>query len=389
MKTIIVSPTIHDGEPRVKLMFPYDNEVISAIRRIPGVKWSRSLGCWHIPGSIKNQLEPLNNLYEGFIKFIYPVEEFINADFRCVKKVVESRGNEKSKRSAEKLKIGDPVPEVMSHIDSFGQYLKQKRYSKHTINSYCASLKCFFGYHQGKKPEEIKPADVIDFNFGYIIKNGFSTTYQNQMISALKLFFDKSFHMNFCLEELERPIREKTLPEVFSKEELSKLFRTVKNLKHKVVLSLIYSAGLRVGELINMRVKDIDSRRMMIYIKYAKGKKDRYVPLSKKMLELLREYYKAYKPGEYLFEGEGGGKYTASSIRKVFGKALSKAGIKKKVRLHNLRHSYATHLIESGTDLRVIQELLGHNSPKTTMIYTHISMKELRKINNPFDTLDD
>ena len=154
------------------------------------------------------------------------------------------------------------------------------------------------------------------------------------------------------------------------------------------MLTLIYSAGLRSGELLNLKAGDIDSKRMMIHVKGAKGKKDRMTILSKNALVLLREYYKAYKPQNFLFEGEKGGKYTGSSLRKILKNACMTAGIKKHVRLHDLRHSYATHLLESGTDIRYIQELLGHKSPKTTMIYTHVSNKKLSEINSPFDELE-
>ncbi|WP_420485543.1 tyrosine-type recombinase/integrase [Flagellimonas marinaquae] len=169
--------------------------------------------------------------------------------------------------------------------------------------------------------------------------------------------------------------------------EVRSIIDATHNLKHKTLLSLIYSGGLRIGEAINLRIDDIDSRRMLIHIKGGKGKKDRYTLLSGSFLKILREYYKQFRPKDYLFEGQKELKYSASSAQSVLKKAVMSSGIRKKVTLHTLRHSFATHLLESGTDIRYIQELLGHNNPKTTMIYTHVTENSIKNINNPFDDL--
>ena len=189
------------------------------------------------------------------------------------------------------------------------------------------------------------------------------------------------------LEKLQRPHKESRLPEVLSKEEVQNIIGATNNLKHKAMLSLIYACGLRRSEIINLRVKDLDSNRKLIRIEQAKGKKDRYVTFSPKLRNLLADYYKQYKPEEFLFEGQFGRQYAPSSLAQVLQMCATKADIKKKITLHTLRHSYATHLLESGTDIRYIQELLGHNSPKTTMIYTHVSSKKLSEIISPFDDL--
>ena len=191
------------------------------------------------------------------------------------------------------------------------------------------------------------------------------------------------------LDLVHRPRREKTLPNVLSKEEVKAILEAPKNLKHRAMLALIYSCGLRRGELLKLTKESIDSKRMVVIIRQAKGKKDRIVPLSSKILILLRDYYKSYRPKEYLFEGQDGGKYSEKSLENVLKQALSKVGIEKPVTLHWLRHSFATHLLEGGTDLRYIQELLGHRSSKTTEIYTHVSTKNLKNIRSPFDDLDE
>jgi site-specific recombinase XerD len=187
---------------------------------------------------------------------------------------------------------------------------------------------------------------------------------------------------------VDRPREEKTLPVVLSEKEVGDLFKVTENIKHKAILMLAYSGGLRLSELINVRIIDIDSNRMQIRIEQAKGKKDRYTLLSVKLLEILRKYFVAYKPKEWLFEGATGGQYSLGSIQSIMKEAIKKAGIKKKASVHSLRHSFATHLLENGTDLRYIQSLLGHASSKTTEIYTHITTKGFDQIKSPLDNLD-
>jgi site-specific recombinase XerD len=182
-------------------------------------------------------------------------------------------------------------------------------------------------------------------------------------------------------------MKEKKLPEVLSKQEIKMLIHQISNLKHRALISTIYAAGLRVSEALNLTLKDIDSQRMLVHVRLSKGRKDRVVKLSEANLYLLRQYYRAYKPRRYLFEGPGGKKYSAGSVRKIISKACAGAGIIKKVSPHTLRHSYATHLLELGVDLRYVQAMLGHSRPETTMIYTHISTVKIQDMANPFDEL--
>ena len=208
----------------------------------------------------------------------------------------------------------------------------------------------------------------------------------------------KAFHAGFYYEQvlggkrkfyfLDRPKKEKRLPVVLSEPEVVRIFAQMENLKHKCLLMLIYSAGLRIGEALNLKVADIDSARGQVSIRGAKGNKDRMSLLSASLLPLLRDYYQQYQPKKYLFEGMGVGKYSARSAQAVLKRAVQKAKIQKKVTLHTLRHSFATHLLENGTDLRYIQTLLGHNSSRTTEIYTHVSTKALRDIRSPLDKLN-
>lgn len=265
--------------------------------------------------------------------------------------------------------------------------MRSRRYSESTIASYCESIVLFLKFFAEKNPADISNEDIIRFNNEYILKNKLSASYQNQFINGVKLFYTTVQNRMMNIELIHRPKRSKILPNVLSKEEVKAILDSPGNLKHKTMLSLIYSCGLRRSELIYLKPDAIDSKRKILIIKQSKGKKDRIVPLSEKIIEMLREYYKAYKPEVWLFEGQTGGQYSAESLAKVLKQSVSKAGISKPVSLHWLRHSYATHLLEAGTDLRFIQELLGHNSSKTTEIYTHVSTKSLQNIKSPFDDL--
>ena len=277
---------------------------------------------------------------------------------------------------------------INSHLDHFKNYLISQRYSPNTIKTYTDALGVFFQFHSNKGPEQLEIADIIHFNTGYIIQKNLSASYQNQVINAIKLFYRNRFNRVMNLDNIQRPRREKRLPNVLSKQEIKAIIEAPTNLKHRAMLSLIYACGLRRSELLNLSLRDVHSDRNLLFIRQSKGKKDRVVPISNKIIEMLREYYKAYKPKTWLFEGQiPNTKYSEMSLAKVLKQALKKAGNQKPVSLHWLRHSYATHLLESGTDLRYIQELLGHASSRTTEIYTHVSTKNLQQIRSPFDDL--
>ena len=204
----------------------------------------------------------------------------------------------------------------------------------------------------------------------------------------MKFYYGTMLKKKF-LYEIKRPRKDKKLPVVLSKEEVAKILNSVDNLKHSAILMLVYSAGLRVGEVVRLKPEDIDSNRMLIHIKGAKGRKDRYTLLSEKTLEVLREYWRKYKPEKWLFGGAREGRYLSiRSVQKIFEQACERAGIRKEITIHGLRHSFTTHLLEGGTDLRYIQELLGHKDSKTTEIYTHVSTKSLGKIRSPMDSID-
>lgn len=274
-------------------------------------------------------------------------------------------------------------PEYNSNIEHYKRWLITKRYSESTIKTYIGMVTLFLRYLTCKAEVEISEQTVANFNYDFIVSAGKSISYQNQAINALKQFFE--FTHQSVEFELERPKREKKLPIILSMEEVKRIIAASGNLKHKTLLSLIYSGGFRISEVLNLRLSDLDYERMLVHVRGAKGKKDRYTILSERAKTLILEYRNVYEPANYLFEGQFGARYSARSAQQVLKKAAGRAGIKKDLTLHSLRHSFATHLLENGTDLRYIQNLLGHQSPKTTMIYTHVSNNSLRKIRSPFD----
>lgn len=239
---------------------------------------------------------------------------------------------------------------------------------------------------------QVNKVHLQQYHVMLIREKNISRSYQNQSVNALKFYLERVLGQERQYIDLERPKKIQQLPQVLSMEEVKQILSNTNNIKHEAMLTTIYSAGLRVGELINLKIADIDSDGMRIWVREGKGVKDRLTVLSPKLLELLRSYFLKYRPEEYLFEGPEGGKYSASSLRKVLQRAVKKAGIRKKVVPHTLRHSFATgptirHLLENGTNLRYIQSLLGHTNPKTTEIYTHVTTKSLNEVKSPLDMM--
>jgi integrase/recombinase XerD len=259
--------------------------------------------------------------------------------------------------------------------------------SHKTAKAYISCLRSFVRHFHPQHPRQLTENDIRSYLLHLLEEKHKAAATVNQVFNALRFLYVELYKMPFAIGSIPRPKKEKRLPVVLDKSEALRIFDAVENLKHKTILMLIYSAGLRVGEAVRLRIEDVDSTRRLIHLKGAKGKKDRYTLLSDVVLERLREYYKEYKPKEYLFEGAVGRKHLAErSVQSVFERAAKTAGIRKPVSVHSLRHSFATHLLEGGVDLRYIQELLGHSSSKTTEVYTHVSQKTLGKIVSPLDS---
>lgn len=353
--------------------FSFSKEIYRIFQELPFSKWDTKERAWVFQEHAIS-IENLTTLFAG--KAIFSTVDFPLSSIEIKKKHL---------RPSDLL---HPLGENNTQaIEDFRSYLSSKRYSPNTVKVYSDSLVIFLRYVSPKEVDQIENDDLIDFNNNYILKNNFSSSFQNQVVNAIKLFYRAIHQHKLDVELIHRPRREHVLPNVLSKEEVKQILNAPFNLKHRAMLAMIYACGLRRGELLNLTKLDIDSKRMIVIIRLAKGKKDRIVPLSAKILDLLRDYYRSYQPKTYLFEGQNGGKYSEKSLENVFKQSITKARIEKPATMHWLRHSFATHLLESGTDLRYIQDLLGHKSSKTTEIYTHVSTKNIQNIRSPFDDL--
>lgn len=354
----------HQKSEVLAISFVRDWLLVAICREELGARWSRSNRAWLLPWSGENLLRTL-------VAF----ENYATIDQQAL-----------SGTKGLLLPASLQNPADRRNVQRFGRWMETQRLSPRTVNSYLKAVGFFLRYLELRKIEEITPKTIELFNYEFIVKQQKSVSYQNIVINALKHYF-RFLGRDTELPEIARPIGEKRLPDVLSVDEVRRLLASGSNLKHRTLLSLIYSAGLRISEALSLELSAVDGQRMMLHIVKAKGHKDRYTLLSQKILALLREYYEVYRPVRYVFEGLPGEPYSARAAQEVLKAAVSRAGIRKRVTLHTLRHSFATHLLENGTDVRYIQSLLGHSSPKTTMIYTHISTTRVAQIRNPFDDL--
>jgi integrase/recombinase XerD len=390
MEIILVEKLNHNGRSRLALKFGYNPPLYNAVKSIPNRAWSQTLRRWHLPDTTESKVE-LAKLTNMGITLRWADKIVIEPSGSMPEEINPADEIEKEETLKpsikEYCKKRESNDRYQGEIEKFNRYLTQRRYSPKTISTYTEGLNQFLKY-TSKPVLEIENSDLERFSHDFIIKNRYSLSFQNQIINAVKLFFRSVYNAKFDVDAVERPRREHKLPNVLSKDEVKRIITAPTNIKHRAMLSLIYACGLRRSELLNLKPQDIDSKRGILLIRQAKGNKDRIAPISEKTVEMLRDYYKMFKPIEWLFEGNiKGERYSEESLQKILKIATNKAKVNKPVTLHWLRHSYATHLLESGTDLRYIQELLGHKSSKTTEIYTHVSTLSLQKIKSPFDNL--
>ncbi len=372
MINLILDKTSHKGKEILLLKFPYDKYLIEKVKRIENIEWSNTQRAWYTVYS-NQALYQIKDIFNGYAK----IDASILKEKLAKEKYIKTHSNHNH------LTI-----EAIDKIEKYKHWMRSKRYSDSTIETYTNALQSFLKFFWQKPITEINNNDVIVFNNEFILKHKLSASYQNQVVNAIKLFFTTIKDTTINIEVIHRPKRSKLLPNVLSKEEVKKILDAPQNLKHKAMLSLVYACGLRCGEILKLKPEHVDSKRNVLIIKQAKGRKDRIAPLSNKIIDLLRSYYISFKPKIYLFEGAiANNPYDERSLQNVIKQSVLKAGIKKPVTLHWLRHSYATHLLESGTDLRYIQEILGHSSSRTTEIYTHVSTKSIQNITSPFDYL--
>ncbi len=343
----------HKDKKVIFIAFEYDLKLKEALKaRFSSVKWSQSQKRWYLPDlpSVRQQLN-----------------------------MALSKGRPKALRCIHPINQGA--------YDAMQDQLQLKGYSPHTKRIYLAEFAHLLRLLNQHPVAELSPKRLKDYFLYCVNEEKMGERKLNGNINAIKFYFEQVLHRERMFFDIPRPKKAMLLPKMLSKQEVTKLFGQVSNPKHLLALKLAYGMGLRVSEVVRLKIEDIDSSRMMVRIVSAKGRKDRYVPLPTSLLPPLREYYRHYRPKEYLLEGQYGGAYSKASVQKVFRTAMKKARIRKKIGVHGLRHSYATHLLEAGADMRFIQELLGHDSIKTTQVYTKVSPGSLAKVVSPLDTL--
>jgi len=364
LPTLLLKKVVHRKGLQLLLLFKFNNALKEKIKQLAGYKWSQTLKGWYTKFSPENLLLLKDHL-KNDVQFEIDTSIYQNI---YVKPAPKQRV------------ISDENKEI---IRLYVKYLKGKRYSESTVKTYFTFIADFFDYIQDTPIETITNRTVELFIEDVFIPKKYSISSHRQFISAIKLF--SAFYPECNIDELklQRPKRSKILPTVLSKEEVIDLLRATKNLKHRAVLAMLYSAGLRISEMINLQLKHIDVDRRQIIVKNSKGRRDRNIILAESFIPLLLNYFNSYNPEMYFVEGKPGAKYSAESVRAFLHRSSRAANITKRVTPHTLRHSYATHLLENGIDIRYIQELLGHAKPETTMIYTHVSKKDLLNIKSP------
>jgi integrase/recombinase XerD len=365
-----------DGRLAIRFTGFYDKEWIEEMKTFGKLNFDETRKEFTLPWSLLTT-DSLSDYFSSRGVEVKVIKSVTSGPLKNARKDVgdEIRGRQLGKKAREGLEI-------------MRKYLDGVRYSERTNVSYLALLELFFKYYNEKDPLKITSREVSEFVHEFIVTNGYSASYQNQMISAIKTFYKISGREHFDPKIFERPRKSKALPKVFSKDEVKRILNATKNNKHKLLLWMIYSCGLRRGEIINILLTDLDRSRGIVHIREGKGRVDRIVPVSAKVWEKIDEYIGGFGPRKFLFGGQTGGRYSAESVYRVFKQALERAGIKKDVGVHSLRHSYATHLHESGLDIRYIQELLGHKSTRTTEIYTHVSRRNLVAVRSPIEDMD-
>jgi len=366
-RSITIRHLLIDGEKHIGLQFKSDKVVQALVEKLPGVSWNEEYGMYHIQNN-KTNIGILFNTFRG--------EVWINGNYFFENHTglnPEKPDNILWYRNRDLKKGFKRCP------DEYLDKLELRKYAANTVKTYVHHFETFINHYHTISPNAITENEIRLY-LQKLSREGRSSSYLNQAVNSIKFYFEVVMGMPNRFYTIERPIKQKQLPKVLSKSEILSLIDNTNNLKHRCIVSLLYSAGLRRSELLNLKLEDIDSKRMLITIKAAKGNKDRMTVLSPTLLENLRNYFKEYRPKNYLFEGPRQRPYTASSVLKIIAIAAKKAGIYKKVTPHMLRHSFATHLLEDGTDIRHIQLLLGHSSTKTTEIYTHVAETSFNSI---------
>ena len=365
---------IHE-EKQIGIKF-YPNKIIqTVIKGLPGIQWSNKFEMAYLknnPKNLKIIFKDFNGIAWINCAHFYPNRKRMTNNSPVVINDFRKRELPSNYRKC---------PDV------FLQKLELKQYAINTAKTYVHLFEVFINYYKDKKLNCIDENDIRTY-MQLLVQQQKSHSYINQMINSIKFYYEVVMEMPNRFYSIERPFKRATLPKVISLEEVQRIINNTNNIKHKCIVSLLYSAGLRRSEILNLRIEDIDSKRMVITVRHGKGNKDRQTILSPQVLKDLREYYLKWKPKKYLFEGKLETPYSQTSVLKIIKNAAKKAKIRKNITPHMLRHSFATHLLENGTDLRYIQVLLGHSSTRTTEIYTQVALNNIISIKSPIELLN-
>lgn len=386
----------HREADNLALFFPYNETLKQCVRSIAGMRFSATHKCWYA----ENRPTLLSEIFAAFKGVAWvdvtalkqtnevrapdpPAAAIVPVVVAPAAEITRSVGERKPPPRIDGA-LNDLQRQTLRMIE---QKLNLRGYSPNTVRTYLQSFKEFMLFYGEEDPQNLTEFEIRNYILYLIEQRKLSRSTQNQAINAIKFFYEKLLLQPRKVYYLDRPMKEHRLPEVLSTEEVMRIFEALDNLKHRVMLMLIYSAGLRRSELINLRLGDVDLHRNMVLIRGGKGRKDRHTVVAQNLVPFLEQYVNQYQPGFWLFEGVQGDRYSASSLQQVLKQAVQRAGIRKRVRLHMLRHSFATHLLESGTSTRYIQVLLGHESPKTTEIYAQVTRFALENIESPLDKI--
>ena len=366
MKNLRLIPDTHRHEPIVKASFAYDRGLIALVKSQKGARWSQTLRSWYFPTK-EFQLKAFYQALKGKVYLDY------------------SKLNTNAPKVFQKRTSSTPTKKNISLPKAYKEQLILKRYSQNTIKTYSSCFLKFMAFFENKSIDLLAKKDIKTFLLYLIQERKVSSSTQNQYINAIKFYYEKVLMQTKMVITIDRPNKNKNLPNVLSKREVFRLLSKINNIKHRTIIALIYSAGLRRSELINLKLTDIDSSRNLLFIRAGKGAKDRQSIVSENLLNDMRNYYMLFKPKKWVFEGPNNKPYSATSIAKILSRAAKIKNINKKISPHTLRHSFATHLLEQGVSLRHIQVLLGHSSSKTTERYTQVSTQEIGNIINPLE----
>ena len=403
MDTITLKPINHKQQECIGIYFSNLPVLNEAVKKVPGCHWTRTFKCWQLPLSKDGY-----TLIASAFKEIAQIDNTALRAYLVEKKKITPPGKASLPKIANELTVKAPVlqqakparrpanpktPVVIHSINAhilpkMRELLILKGYSDKTETTYLNEMSQLLQL-MGNKSADLLTPDMIKRYLVYCFeKLGLEENTLHSRINALKLYYEQVLGREKFFWEIPRPKRPFLLPKVISEEKILEGLLAVRNLKHRAILLLAYSAGLRVSEAVSIKITNINSDRMQIFLEAAKGKKDRVVTLSSTILILLREYYKIYKPKEWLFEGQKKDEhYCSRSAQKIFKDAYKRMSLPPNCSFHSLRHSFATHLLENGTDITYIQKLLGHNDIKTTLRYTHVTNRDASKVESPLDKI--